>query len=80
MRKRRDRLRITRAQLASRAGCSLTYLATIEAGVLPVRSDVLPRVLAALAALEAEAEKSNAATGTRGAADTNGRSRSRHAG
>lgn len=87
MRSRRDRLRITRPQLAARAGCSLTYLQTIEAGIVPARSEVLPRVLAALDALEAERnpdcdpdhKKGSAATGTRGAANTDGRSRPRHA-
>lgn len=58
VRTRREHLDVTRAQLAVRARTSMTYLAAIEAGCIPARSAVLPRVLAALDELEAEAEKS----------------------
>jgi predicted transcriptional regulator len=54
VRVRREQLGLTRAQLAARAGCSLTYLQNIEAGVIPKLSLVMPRVEAVLDGLEAE--------------------------
>jgi predicted transcriptional regulator len=51
---RREQLGLTRATLAARAGCSLTYLQNIEAGVIPKLSLVMPRVEAVLDGLEAE--------------------------
>lgn len=74
IRQRRESIGVSRAVLARHSDCSLTYLASLEAGIVPRLSLVLPRVLAALDRLELEAvnshgpEKRNAATGTRGAA------------
>ena len=45
---------MSRAALAARAGCSVTYLQNIEAGVLPELSRVMPRLEAALEELESE--------------------------
>jgi predicted transcriptional regulator len=53
VRVRREQLGLTRAELAARAGCCLTYLQNIEAGVLPKLSLVMPRVEAVLAEAEA---------------------------
>lgn len=39
---------LTRAQVCIAARCSLTALGNLEAGLIPQRSDVLPRVLAVL--------------------------------
>lgn len=67
---------MTRARLAVAANCSITYLQNIEAGVLPSRrSQVMPRLIAALDRLErdeADATRptSNAAGSSRGVADT----------
>jgi predicted transcriptional regulator len=47
---RRRELGLSRQELASRAGCSMSYLALIEGGFMPHESSVLPRVLSALAA------------------------------
>lgn len=80
VRSRRDRLGVTRSRLAVEADCSLTYLQTIEQGVTPRLSAVLPRVLSALDRLEAKAETGNAAQGGRGAAITDGKGRPHHAG
>ncbi len=41
-----------RAGLAAQVSCSVTHLQNIEAGVVPHRGDVLPRLLAALDAAE----------------------------
>lgn len=49
MRERREELRLTRAALAVEAGCSLTHLENIEAGLVPRRGHVLDRVFAVLA-------------------------------
>jgi predicted transcriptional regulator len=54
IRERRESLGISRMALAARAGCSVPYLQTIEAGVIPRLSNVMPRLEAALAGLEAE--------------------------
>lgn len=40
---------MTRAQLAARAGCSLSMLGALEDGAVPRQSDVLGRVRAVLA-------------------------------
>lgn len=48
LRERRIAAGMTQRQLATEAGCSLTHLGDIEAGCLPRRSAVLPRVLDAL--------------------------------
>jgi|tagenome__1003787_1003787.scaffolds.fasta_scaffold18118626_1 predicted transcriptional regulator len=56
IRRRRENLRISRQALAVRAACSMPYLATIESGATPGRSEVMPRLLAALDELEAERE------------------------
>jgi len=39
---------LSRAALAGRAECSLASVANLEAGYIPKRSDVLPRILAVL--------------------------------
>jgi predicted transcriptional regulator len=54
VRERREQLGVSRATLAARAGCSVTYLQTIEAGVVPQLTRVMPRLEAALVDLEAE--------------------------
>ena len=43
----------TRQQVAGEARCSLSMLGILEGGYIPERSDVLPRVLAALNDVEA---------------------------
>lgn len=55
LRERRERIGLARLALAARAGCSLTTLANIEAGIVPRRSEVLPRILEALDRAEGEA-------------------------
>jgi transcriptional regulator with XRE-family HTH domain len=40
----RERAGLTRAQVAARAGCSMSMLGDIEAGAIPKRSAVLDRV------------------------------------
>lgn len=45
----RERAGVTRAELAGRAGVSLSQLAAIEAGAVPRRSAVLDRALRELA-------------------------------
>jgi len=53
LRARREALDLSRQQLAYQAGCSLSYLASLEAGAIPARSSaVLERVLLALDNLE----------------------------
>ncbi len=52
LRETRERLGITRAQLAGLVGCSPTSLANIEDGAVPKRSGVLERAIAALAERE----------------------------
>jgi predicted transcriptional regulator len=44
LRATRHRAGITRAELARRAGCSLTFLANVEQGAIPRRSPTLDRV------------------------------------
>jgi predicted transcriptional regulator len=53
VRERRDRLGLTRAELAVRADCSMSYLQVVEAGALPRLSNVMPRIEKALTELEA---------------------------
>jgi transcriptional regulator with XRE-family HTH domain len=48
LRATRERAGITRAELARRAGCSLTFLANVEQGAVPRRSPTLDRVRAIL--------------------------------
>jgi len=48
VRGRRRALGISRTALAVYAGCSVTHLQNIEAGVIPHTGEVMPRVLAAL--------------------------------
>lgn len=45
-------LGLSRQQLASDAGCSMSYLALIEGGFTPRESDVLPRLERALNEVE----------------------------
>lgn len=52
VRSRREKLGISRAALAARAGCSVTYLQNIEAGAVPRLSEVMPRLEAELTHLE----------------------------
>ncbi len=54
VRERREQLGLSRHALAAHAGCSVTYLQNIEAGVIPGLSRVLPRIEATLAQLESE--------------------------
>jgi transcriptional regulator with XRE-family HTH domain len=44
----RKRAGLTQAQVARAANCSLAFIGQLEAGVLPRRSEVLPRVIAVL--------------------------------
>ena len=48
LRAARERAGLTRVQLAVLADCSLTALASIEQGLVPRRSRILPRAWAAL--------------------------------
>jgi predicted transcriptional regulator len=48
IRKRRGELGLSRQQLASRVGCSMSYLALLEGGYMPGASDVLPRIMRVL--------------------------------
>jgi len=48
LRRARERLGLTRAQLATLAGCSLASLGNIEAGAVPRRSRVLARAWEAI--------------------------------
>jgi predicted transcriptional regulator len=48
LRQTRERVGLTRAQLAGLAGCSLSMLGAIEAGAVPRRSPTLDRVRAVL--------------------------------
>ncbi len=52
IRQRRESVGVSRLELAIRSKCSVTSLAQIEAGLLPHRGEVLPRVVAALERLE----------------------------
>ena len=54
IRARRERVGLSREALAAHVGCSLTYLANIEAGVIPQLSRVMPRLEVTLKSLEAE--------------------------
>jgi len=45
---------MTQRELAIAADCSLPSVGNLEAGVLPRRSEVVPRILAALDAAERE--------------------------
>jgi predicted transcriptional regulator len=54
VRERRIATGMTQRQLAIAADCSLPSVANLEAGVLPRRSEVVPRILAALDAAERE--------------------------
>lgn len=53
LRQRRLRLGLSRARLAGLARCSVTSIDNLEAGYIPTRSRVLPRVLDVLDRLEA---------------------------
>ncbi|MGA2320191.1 MAG: helix-turn-helix transcriptional regulator [Solirubrobacteraceae bacterium] len=55
VRERRIAAGMTQRELAIAADCSLPSVANLEAGVLPRRSEVVPRILDALAAAEREA-------------------------
>lgn len=55
IRERRLKLRMTRAELAIRAQCSMTFLENVESGLVPQRSEVLPRLLGAVEQAEASA-------------------------
>jgi predicted transcriptional regulator len=48
LRAARERVGITRTELARLAGCSLTFLANVEQGAVPRRSPTLDRVWAML--------------------------------
>lgn len=54
LRDRRVAAGLTQRQLAIAARCSLPSVANLEAGVLPRRSNVVPRILAALEVAERE--------------------------
>jgi predicted transcriptional regulator len=55
LRTRRLAVGLTQRELAAAAGCSLTWLANIEAGCVPTQSEALKRIRQALAAAEREA-------------------------
>jgi predicted transcriptional regulator len=52
VRERRGEVGLTQRQLATLAGCSLTFLTNIENGCVPRKSPTLERVLAALSEAE----------------------------
>lgn len=52
IRERREKLGLSRFELARLAGCSLTYLQSIERGCAPKLSAVVPRIENALTAIE----------------------------
>jgi predicted transcriptional regulator len=54
VRERRIAAGMTQRELAIAADCSLPSVGNLEAGVLPRRSEVVPRILAALDAAERE--------------------------
>lgn len=56
LRARRERLGITRLQLAIQAGISMAWLASLEGGMRPEGSNALAKVRATLAELEREAK------------------------
>ena len=49
---------LSQQALASRAGCSIGYVAVLEKGYVPAQSNVLPRLLAALAGDDGEQRRS----------------------
>jgi predicted transcriptional regulator len=53
IRARRLALGLTQRQVAARTGYSLTWIANIEAGCVPTRSDAVERILAVLDETEA---------------------------
>jgi predicted transcriptional regulator len=58
VRARREKVGLTRVQLAVRAALSVTHLANIEAGVIPAGGAAFGRVLDALSVAEAEKKSS----------------------
>jgi transcriptional regulator with XRE-family HTH domain len=82
IRSRRRAAALTQRQLAAAAGCSLTWLANIEAGCIPRQSEVLEHIEAALNAAEhertTEPTNDSAPAGDRGA--VKGRAGDRDAG
>jgi transcriptional regulator with XRE-family HTH domain len=56
LRQRRKALGVSQEKLAREAACSTMSVRLFESGFLPERSDVLPRLLATLARLEAAAD------------------------
>lgn len=54
LRAARERLGVTRVELAARSGRSLAAIAAIEGGAVPKRSRVLDEAFAALRKIEAE--------------------------
>lgn len=66
IRTRRLSLGLTQRQLAARAACSLTWVANIEAGCVPNRSDAIERIYAALD--EVESQKAQRPSDDRGVA------------
>ncbi len=57
LRERRQALGLTRIDLALTADVSITHIATLEAGLVPRRSQALGRVVAALDAAEREQDR-----------------------
>ncbi|MGO8906627.1 MAG: helix-turn-helix domain-containing protein [Solirubrobacteraceae bacterium] len=57
IRERRMAAGLSRQKLAQYADCSISYVQMIEAGLRPSRSDVLPRLEAALSEIEHEPER-----------------------
>ena len=64
IRARRKALGLTQRDLAAKAGCSLSYLTNMEAGCVPVRSNVAPRVLGVLKGLEHERQTPESSEGS----------------
>lgn len=64
VRQMRLRAGLTQRQLAALAGCSLSYLSNVEAGCVPRRGDVLPRIIAALEARDGLVVNGNGAPNT----------------
>jgi DNA-binding XRE family transcriptional regulator len=54
LRAARERLGVTRAELAGLAGCATSSLGFIEQGAVPKRSEVLARAWAVIEQLDAE--------------------------
>ncbi len=59
VRQRRQAVGLTQIELAARAGCALSSVFNLEAGIVPRRSRVVPRILAVLDQAERDAAGSS---------------------